>query len=753
MSAVAKLAALTIALLAFIGPAASQGSSSILCLDGWVRPIPILGAGLRVGFYTSCPNAEDIVRKVVKDAVHKEPGMGAGLIRIFFHDCFRLKRPIRDIGPTKQRKPSRLQRDRRRQGGARGGLPQRRVCADIVAFAARDASFFLSNGRISFSIPSGRLDGRVSLANETTGALPGPFSDLETVKNRFAAKGLNTNDMVTLSGAHTVGHARCDFVVSTAGRRPGMNATLPGELSRKCGGGGDVTVNLDYKTPDVQLDGQSYKNVKNGDVVLDSDAALSSTETAALVDTYAAAGVGSGWEMAFAAAMVKMGNIEVKTRPGADAEIRKNLPARRPLVDHRARVPHRAYNNPVRYSSLIEFHCKLQRAPPQIAGTDMPATTRATAFSPSRPELSTHDRSLDHHPLGALVTLLGLLGSVACQAGYSISYPAPSQSSTPSDSNSYPPNKTPNPSRPIPSPSSCSLIRVDHYSKNESYCPGAEAIVRNVVEKAIGSKRGIGAGLIRLFFHDCFVQNTTGSSEETEMFGLPNINSLRGFDVIDEAKSELERSCPRKVSCADIVAFAARDAVRNLSNGAIDFSMPAGRLDGRVSLKDEAEKNLPGPFDELDDLKKGFSDQGLDEHDLVVLSGAHSIGRARCRFFENRLPRPNPSDMEPGLAGRLNVTCENGGDDFHVAQDPETPVVLDSQYYRNVRTGEVLFTSDDALNSTDATRKLVKSFAESTSFEWEREFAKAMVKMGGIRVKTTKAQGGEIRDKCWIYNS
>nr|CAB3458747.1 unnamed protein product [Digitaria exilis] len=275
-------------------------------------------------------------------------------------------------------------------------------------------------------------------------------------------------------------------------------------------------------------------------------------------------------------------------------------------------------------------------------------------------------------------------------------------------------------------PWSSSGLSEDHYSKKESYCPGAEAIVRKVVEKAIGFKRGIGAGLIRLFFHDCFVQgcdasvllkNTTGSSEETEMFGLPNINSLRGFDVIDEAKAELERSCPRKVSCADIVAFAARDAARNLSNGAIDFAMPAGRLDGRVSLKDEAEKNLPGPFDELDDLKKGFSDQGLDEHDLVVLSGAHSIGRARCRFFENRLPRPNPSDMEPGLAGRLNATCTEEGDDFHVAQDPETPVVLDSQYYRNVRTGGVLFTSDDALNSTDATRKLVKSFAESTSFE------------------------------------
>ena len=57
-------------------------------------------------------------------------------------------------------------------------------------------------------------------------------------------------------------------------------------------------------------------------MLLDSDAALNASETAALVDTYAA-DVGSRWEMEFAAAMVKMGNIEVKTSPGADAEIRK----------------------------------------------------------------------------------------------------------------------------------------------------------------------------------------------------------------------------------------------------------------------------------------------------------------------------------------------------------------------------------------------------------------------------------------------
>jgi peroxidase len=60
------------------------------------------------------------------------------------------------------------------------------------------------------------------------------------------------------------------------------------------------------------------------------------------------------------------------------------------------------------------------------------------------------------------------------------------------------------------------------------------------------------------------LDNTANFTGEKDAIG--NLNSLRGFDVIDEIKEWLERECPQTVSCADILALVARDSVVEVSS-------------------------------------------------------------------------------------------------------------------------------------------------------------------------------------------
>ncbi|OEL22862.1 Peroxidase 2 [Dichanthelium oligosanthes] len=360
------------------------------------------------------------------------------------------------------------------------------------------------------------------------------------------------------------------------------------------------------------------------------------------------------------------------------------------------------------------------------------------------------------------ITLLALLGSVACQSGGyapTTSPPAIPPSPSPSSPNmiSYPPSQSPpslNPPTYPPSPSQPTIPQPSSPSSPVAYPPSQKSIVREAVKNATDNNRGTGAGLIRLFFHDCFVEgcdasvllNTTASTEPTERASAPNL-SLRGFEVIDAAKAALEAACPGIVSCADIVAFAGRDATYFLSGNVVDFDMPAGRYDGRVSLGSEALANLPPPFASLQELKDKFAAKGLDTEDMVTLSGAHTVGRSHCSSFSDRLP-PNTSDMNATLLARLIPQCNSSGDPT-VPQDFETPNDLDRQYYRNVLNHEVLFASDAALLASNQTAVMVKANALTPGL-WEAKFQAAMVKMGRAGIKTST--DGEIRKKCWMVN-
>ncbi|XP_044969567.1 peroxidase 2-like [Hordeum vulgare subsp. vulgare] len=302
----------------------------------------------------------------------------------------------------------------------------------------------------------------------------------------------------------------------------------------------------------------------------------------------------------------------------------------------------------------------------------------------------------------------------------------------------------------------------------EETCPEAESIVRAAVSEAIAVDAGVGAGLIRLLFHDCFVQgcdasvllDPTPSNPRPEKLGPPNVHSLRGFEAIDAAKAAVEEACPGTVSCADIVAFAARDASYLLSGYRVDFTMPAGRLDGRRSNASDTVPSLPPGSATYTELVDNFANKGLDAEDMIVLSGAHSVGHARCSTFAaDRTAVDGDADIDPSFARSLrrrcvqqaeNSTKEEEKDDPTVSQDAVTPTELDSQYYSNVLKRRVLLASDAALLETPEAARMVRDSAGAGG-RWERKFGKAMVKMAGIGVKKA-GRHAEIRTNCRVVN-
>ncbi|XP_064937414.1 peroxidase 5-like [Musa acuminata AAA Group] len=156
------------------------------------------------------------------------------------------------------------------------------------------------------------------------------------------------------------------------------------------------------------------------------------------------------------------------------------------------------------------------------------------------------------------------------------------------------------------------------------------------------------------------------------------------FEVFDAATAAIEAHRPCTVSCAYIVAFAARDAAY-LASG-VDYSVPAGRRDGRASLEPEALNHIPLP-----NLRDRFADKGLSLDDIVALSGTNSIGRSHCTSFAPRLYNFSAArPQDPGFAACLKSKCPppttdvNSGDPTTVSLDAATPTSLDNRYYKNL---------------------------------------------------------------------
>ncbi|KAL3569214.1 hypothetical protein D5086_029104, partial [Populus alba] len=117
---------------------------------------------------------------------------------------------------------------------------------------------------------------------------------------------------------------------------------------------------------------------------------------------------------------------------------------------------------------------------------------------------------------------------------------------------------------------------------------------------------------------DASILLDNSSSILSEKLAAPNVNSIRGFGVVDSIKTALESSCPGVVSCADILALAAESSVSQ--SGGPSWSVLLGRRDSLTANQAGANTSIPSPFEGLSNITAKFSAVGLNTNDLVALS-------------------------------------------------------------------------------------------------------------------------------------
>ncbi|KAF7077267.1 hypothetical protein CFC21_081838 [Triticum aestivum] len=276
-------------------------------------------------------------------------------------------------------------------------------------------------------------------------------------------------------------------------------------------------------------------------------------------------------------------------------------------------------------------------------------------------------------------------------------------------------------------------------------CPTLELIVRSTVTKAILVERRMGASLLRLHFHDCFVQG----SFVGEKTALPNMNSVRGFGVIDEIKKNVELVCPGVVSCADIIAVAARDGVVLL--GGPSWPVPLGQRDSTTASLNAANSDIPTPDYSLDQLIAAFNKHQLSPRDMTALSGAHTIGYSQCINFRDHIY--NGTNIDPVFATLRKRTCPAqapNGDTNLAPLDVQTPLAFDNAYYSNLVAKRGLLNSDQELFNGGSQDALVSRYVINPAL-FASDFVTAIIKMS--KLSPPPGTPTQIRRNCRVINS
>ncbi|XP_054822855.1 peroxidase 31-like [Prosopis cineraria] len=305
-----------------------------------------------------------------------------------------------------------------------------------------------------------------------------------------------------------------------------------------------------------------------------------------------------------------------------------------------------------------------------------------------------------------------------------------------------------------------SELDVNYYQKT---CPKFKEIVQKTVIDKQQTTPTTAAAALRLFFHDCMLggcdasvlvsSNAFNTAERDADINLSLPGD--GFDVVARAKNALELECPGVVSCADVLAEAARDLV--VIVGGPFYEVRLGRRDGLESKAKDAEGKYPKPTMTLSKIISIFASKGFSLQEMVALSGAHTIGFSHCSQFSYRIfnfSKTSASDpaMNSMYVEGLKKLCANASKDpgMSAFNDVMTPGKFDNMYYRNLQRGLGLLATDTALWLDKRTKSFVDLYAANQN-KFFQDFANAMIKVSNLDIKT--GNQGEIRHRCDTFNS
>ncbi|XP_058009113.1 peroxidase 64 [Hevea brasiliensis] len=172
----------------------------------------------------------------------------------------------------------------------------------------------MQSGGPAWDVPKGRKDGRTSKASETR-QLPAPTFNISQLQQSFSQRGLSMDDLVALSGGHTLGFSHCSSFQNriqnfnaTHDIDPTMNPSFAASLRSVCPKNNGKNAGSPMDPSSTTFDNTYFKLILQGKTLFSSDQALlTSTVTKDLVSKFASSK--DTFSKAFVKSMIKMSSI------------------------------------------------------------------------------------------------------------------------------------------------------------------------------------------------------------------------------------------------------------------------------------------------------------------------------------------------------------------------------------------------------------------------------------------------------------